>query len=226
MKRHEIKQRVYSLRRKGKTYREIQQLIGIKIPKGTLSYWCRSVSIPIQIQKVKQQKQITDLAKARTKALRVLVLRNHERIRRIREKNKLLVSLMNRPSIAKIALVFLYLGEGSKSPRLSSLVFGNSDPRIIKSFLKLLGTCYPLDESKFRCTVQCRADQNPRKLVRYWSKLTGIPLGLFYKTQIDPRSVGKPTRKKDYKGVCRINYFSAQIFHELRVIGDVLTMGL
>ena len=41
-------------------------------------------------------------------------------------------------------------------------------------------------------------------------------------TKIDVRTLGKPTKKQDYKGVCRVDYFSAEIFIELKEIADLI----
>ena len=111
----------------------------------------------------------------------------------------------------------LYLGEGAKSSR-GSVCFGNSDPFIISLFLNLVRKCYKVDEKKFRCTVLCRADQSVGNLEKFWLKITKIPKSQFYKTRIDARTIGKPTKKLDYKGVCVINYFSADIFLDLMQI--------
>ena len=64
----------------------------------------------------------------------------------------------------------------------------------------------------------CRADQNTKKLEKFWSNITRIPLSQFYKPRKDARTIGKPTKRKDYKGVCKIDYFSADIYTELMMI--------
>ena len=115
----------------------------------------------------------------------------------------------------------LYLGEGSKA-RKGSLCFANSDPLVIELFLSLMRKCYSIDTNKFRCTVQCRADQDIKNLENFWMAITKIPKSQFYKAQIDPRTIGKPSRRLAYKGVCRIDYFSADIFTELMVIPKVV----
>ena len=133
--------------------------------------------------------------------------------------------LIKNKDIAKISLAMLYLGEGSKTR--SSLMFGNSDPTIISLFLRLLRYCYKIDEDKFRCTLQCRADQDIQKLEKFWSNITNIPLSKFYKARVDPRTIGKISKNPEYKGVCRIDYFSADIFNELtKVIEAIDKTGL
>ncbi|HLD21589.1 MAG TPA: hypothetical protein VJB65_01705 [Patescibacteria group bacterium] len=126
---------------------------------------------------------------------------------------------------AKIALAMLYLGEGTKCQGRCTITFGNSNPIIIRLFLALLRKCYPIDESKFRCTIQCRADQNIENLTHYWTSVTNIPLHQFYKSRIDKRTIGKITMKPKYNGVCRIDYFSSAIYLDLLAAIDNLTMG-
>ena len=55
-------------------------------------------------------------------------------------------------------------------------------------------------------------------LVKYY----GIALNLFYEAQVDSRTIGKVLRKINYKGVCRIDYFSADILNELTEVSRVI----
>src|SRR6185503_10293099 len=119
---------------------------------------------------------------------------------------------LDEEAAAKIALTMLYLGEGTKNPKRGGLVFANSDPYIIKLFLKLLRQCYDINPLQLHCTVQCRIDQDEARLAQFWSGITDIPLKQFYKAQKDPRTAGKPLKNLDYKGVCRIDYLSAIVF--------------
>lgn len=123
--------------------------------------------------------------------------------------------------IAKIVLVTLYMCEGTKNG-VASVVFCNSDPVIIKLFLHLLRTVYAVEETKMRCTVYFRADQDETVLKKYWSTITGIPLGQFYDHSVDKRTIGKKTMKKEYKGVCRIDYFSSLTFYDIMATAKVV----
>ncbi len=155
-------------------------------------------------------------------ALRTLKEKREKHLLNIRNGVAHLPQVLENFNVQKITLATLYMGEGGKTRR-SSLMFGNSDPLLIRMFLELLRHCYKIEETKFRCTVQCRADQDTRQLERFWAQTTGIPFTQFYKTRIDPRTIGKPSRKLDYKGVCRIEYFSADLYNELKIIASVLT---
>ena len=57
---------------------------------------------------------------------------------------------------------------------------------------------------------------------KFWSKITGIPPKQFYHAQVDKRSIGKITNKKEYKGVCRIDYLDGKTFDEIMVIDNII----
>lgn len=215
------KEKVIRFRKQGKTFREIQILIRQKIPKSTLSYWCAPYPLSTQHQKRVQKIVQLNLAKARKRALSLQHERREKYYADLYLKNQNLYVLLRQNKVGKLVLATLYLAEGGKTKH-GSLMFGNSDPEIIVLFLKLLRQCFPIDENKFRCTIQCRADQNTRELQTFWSSITKVPLTQFYSPRIDPRTIGRTSRKKDYKGVCRIDYFSARIYHELKIIGKIL----
>jgi len=57
-------------------------------------------------------------------------------------------------------------------------------------------------------------------------QITKIPKSQFYKARIDKRTIDKPTKKVNYKGVCRIDYFSSDIRIELDQVIEVINKGL
>lgn len=225
MDRADIKNKVILLRQGGRTYSEIKKILKIDIPKSTLSTWCGSVELPPSAQERIKNQIKQNLVKARQLAVRANKQRREEYILGIINKNKEYGELSKDKTIAKLCLAMLYLGEGGKSLKQGKVYLGNSDPKIIGLFLSLMRYCYIINEAKFRCTVQCRADQNSYKLVYFWSKVTQIPPSQFYKPQVDKRTIGKPSRKSNYKGVCRIDYLSAHTQLELIKICDIFIKG-
>jgi hypothetical protein len=220
----QFKERAIALRRDGKTYTEIQSLIGVNIPPSTLCTWFGKTLFS---SREKERIFLNGKERIRTgvvKAAETKILHRREHFENIRLSNLYLKDVFSDKDVAKVGLTMLYLCEGSKR-RKSSLYFGNSDPGIIQLFLRLFRDCYIVDERKFRGTVQCRADQDTEKLMRFWSETTLIPPNQFFHPQIDKRTIGIPTRKANYRGVCRIDYFSAAIYNELMVIGELLLTG-
>lgn len=211
-----------ALRKQGKTYSEIRLLIP-GVPKSTLSNWLSTLELSKK-QKDKLSRNVNrKLIKARAQSLLVMRNKRDKYFSDIENKNLDFTNLLNsNKGSAKLVLAALYLGEGTKNMR-GSLRLGNSDPGIIKLFLKLLRSCYIIDETKFRGTVLCRADQDIKSLNKFWIQTSGINKKQFYKARIDVRTVGKPSRKLDYKGVFVIDYFSASIFHDLLTLGKMMS---
>lgn len=216
-----FKKRVIELRRSGKTYGEIRNIIGKDIPKSTLSLWCNKIYLTSEQKKRIDKMIIKNCEKGRAVAWEVNKKKREEYLKSVNSRVNHLAQLLKNKDNAKMVLATLYLGEGSKR-NIGSLMFGNSDPNIITLYLKLLRFCYVVNEKKFRCTVQCRADQNIVRLEKFWSNITKISLNQFYKARVDPRTIGKKSKNLNYKGVCRIDYFSADVFTELMEIGRIL----
>lgn len=218
---HDIKIRAVKLRKSGHSYTEIQNVLGKEIPKATLYYWFRNIEITVSGAKRLEGIHSSSLRRAQKASILVRAGRRKAYFDEKVLRNSYLQDELSSDSVRKVVIAILYLAEGSKSER-GQLTFGNSDPDIIRLFLGLLRESFIIDERKFRCTLQARDDQDISGLENFWSEVTGVPLSQFYKARIDPRSVGKISRKKEYKGVCRVNYFSSDLLYELMVIGTLL----
>ncbi|MBP9864442.1 hypothetical protein KBC54_03270 [Patescibacteria group bacterium] len=221
-----IRDKVIALRRKGESFSSINAHLGQRIPKSTLSNWCQNVHLPSHVLRQKHKCMLAHLVHARQKSTESKKSLQIAKTEKIIKDNIKLKNLIEQPDVAKISLVILYMCEGMKKANRASVTFGNSDPSIIRLFLHLLKICFSIDETRFRCTIQCRADQTPAQLETFWSKVTGIPQNQFYSTRIDERTRNRPSRNKSYHGVCRIDYFSADVFKELVAIHHLLTEGL
>jgi hypothetical protein len=211
-----------ALRRSGFTYQEIADQLGQRLPKATVATWCRGIELGAAAAKERRLRLQPKLAKAREAAQAIKRKRRLKRERQAKARLQPLVALLDDVRVAKIVLAMLYAAEGGKTHNRACVTFGNSDPRMIKLFLRLFGQCYELDPSRFRCTVMGRADMDYSRLNDYWQKVTRIPNSQFYAPRIDPRTVGKPSRKPDYKGVCRIDYFSAPVYNDIVLAIDVI----
>ncbi len=216
--------RVKQLRKRGKTYSEIQKIVNRHIPKSTLSYWCKDIPLPLGFQRRIKEYGKFNLNKARTIALAVIKVKREIFLKNLQERNQYLIKKVDR-DIQKMLLAILYYCEGAKWKSHSGLQLGSSDPELIKFYLNLLRECYDIDHDRLRCRMGYRADQNIDKLQKFWSKITKVPLNHFFKTKPDPRSIGKKTKKKNYKGVCVVSYGDTKIQLELETIAKILFKG-
>jgi len=69
--------------------------------------------------------------------------------------------------------VGLFLGEGSKKNKFN-VALANSNPQILRLFLKFLREICGVEERKIRSALNIFNDINTRVAVRFWSKMTKI----------------------------------------------------
>ena len=221
----QTKNNVLKLRRRGKTYNEITANLGY-ISKGSLSYWLNNVRLSrVALARI-EKKRKTSLVKARQAAVIKLKQKQEDQALDMRNRLSPLANRLADSEISKLALSFLYLGEGAKWKSHRGLQLGSSDPKIVLLYTKLLKKCYGIDKDIFRCYVCYRADQNFNKLKKYWAGILGIPLTSFYKSSPDKRTIGKPTKNKAYKGVCVISCAGTKIQQELELLPNLILEGL
>lgn len=220
----ELISKIRYLRSLGKTYGEIIAEIKIRLPKSTLSSMVLGVTLPENYTERIKNLNTTNLTRGRKIAREINAIKREEFIEKIKQINLPIAEKIKDKTTAKIALAMLCLGEASKyNPNGNrSFYLGSSDPRIVVIFLNLLKQCFVFDIEKIRATVQCRADQDTNDLKKYWQGVTNIPDRLFYKPQIDKRTIGKSTKKLNYKGVLRVDYFDTRIQLELESLADLV----
>ncbi len=114
----------------------------------------------------------------------------------------------------KLLCSFLYWGEGSKNT--NSLIFTNSNPKMIRSYLTLLRKSFELDESKFRALVHVHEYHEDIEIKKYWSKITNIPLSQFSKSYLKPHT--SKNIREGYKRTISIRYYDYKIALELSFI--------
>jgi hypothetical protein len=215
-------QKAIKLRSEGLTYSEIRSALNLEIPKGTLHSWFKEIVLPKSYYDKVSKLNLKHLRGARLVAAKANKIKRQEFLDQLDKVNLPIAGLINNYEPAKIALAMLCLGEASKYKPRRSFNLGSSDSRIIIIFLVLLRKCFNFNQSKVRCTVQCRADQSIEELERFWQDVTKIPKAQFYKAQIDPRTIGKPTKKENYKGVLRIDYLDIKVQLELESLAKLV----
>lgn len=213
-----LKQSAISLRKKGFSFPMIEAKLGI--PRATLSYWFKNLVLSSSAKDRILVRKQQNLIKTRKKALVVL------KQGRINEQKK----LEKRISLdfenfefdkrnKELLLVMLYLGEGFKIK--SYIGLGNSNPKIALMFVKLLRDIYCIEESRLRCYLHLRMDQDYEKEILFWSNALKISKSYFGKTQFDKRTQGIKTWL-GYHGVCIIYCYDARIEKRLTEIQNYL----
>lgn len=222
----EVRKKIRDLRKSGLTYSEINSALELTIPKGSMSYICKDIELTND-----QKQRILELNRKQLIILRKkAVIRNKEifdkKVANYRENNVHLKILMENRETRTIALAMLYLGEGAKWKGRRGPMLGSTDPQIITIYINLLISCYGISREVMRCRIQHRADQNAEELKQYWAEVTGIKKSSFYPSYVDRRTIGKVTKKLDYKGVCSVICPGTYIQLELEQIAGIINEAL
>ena len=214
----ELRPDAIQFRKKGFSIGRIERQLGI--PRSTLSGWLRN----IQLTQKQKEKLLQDAKKGLIKARKGAVLwHNIQKKKRLKEAENLAIETIRGIDITdkkmlELALAILYMGEGTK--RKLETAMGSSDPLILKFFLAILKALYGFDLKKVRCQLNLRADQNPEKMKRFWSKELKVPLNNFGYINIDNRTVGSKTYPH-YKGVCYVICGNVAIQRKLIYLSEI-----
>lgn len=167
------------LRKEGKSVGEIARTLSVS--KSSISLWTRHIALTIeQVEKLRHNSLV---GSERTRIQQAMKLKNN-RLKLIETKNKegeLEFNFLNKKEL-DIAGLCLYWSEGSKKSRRIELC--NSDPNLIKAFVKWLKNCYQISLNELHCYVGINEAHRLREkeVIAYWHKITRIPLTNFTKT--------------------------------------------
>ena len=174
-----LKEKALLLRRKGKSYGEINQVLGLH--KSTLSTWLKNLPLS---KKVKAR----NINKAK-----VIWAKNISEFNKIRsEKYQKDTQLLIKKFSSEIPLptdrdlfftgVSLFWAEGGKREKWK-VVFVNSDPQMIEVMMKFFRKICKVPEAKFILVLHLYPNIDEADAKSFWSKITGLNLTQFRKTQ-------------------------------------------
>ena len=165
-----------TMRQEGWSYSDISNQLNI--PKSTLSGWFRST--PYTPNKKVQ-------ARIKTGQGTYGVRRHTERLAEVealKDQGFKEVGEMSKRDLWMIG-IGLWLGEGSKTIEQIRLV--NSDPNIIRLFIRWLREICNLEDTNITIAMHLYPDSNEQACRQYWMSITQLPVAQFRKTQIDLR---------------------------------------
>ncbi len=197
------------LRQQGYSYGQINKKL--KIPKSTLHYWIGNVHLSdehatrIKTQWIKAIQPLGALAnkKEKDKFLENIRTKTQKEMKKLTPNNLVLKSILST----------LYWAEGSKG-RSSSLIFANTDPKLVLLYLTLLRNCYPIDEPKLRIRLHLHYYHKSKKIKEFWSNLLNIPIKQFGKIYWKKRSKTKKFRQ-NFGGICFVGYNNVRLKDEI-----------
>ena len=199
-----LKEKAFELRKQGLSYSEINKRVPVS--KSTLSLWLRDVQLT-----TKQKFRLKELSKtgqpygARAqKKIRV------ERTKVIIGNAKKEVSVITDRELLYIGTV-LYWAEGAKQKKHNPserVSFSNSDPAMIRVFLKWLTNVAKVDGDLIDFQIYSNENirDREREIVKYWSAITGYPEDKFDKIYYkkDKKKKYRRNQGKNYYGLLRV----------------------
>lgn len=110
--------------------------------------------------------------------------------------------------------IMLYWGEGYKAGDMT-VDFANSDKDMIKLFLKFLRRVCGIDEKRVRIYPYFYANQDIKKCINFWSKVTKIHKKQFTKPYIRENYNKDKTNKMPY-GLIHIRYSDKKLLNLIK----------
>lgn len=198
-----------SLRRQGKSYREIRD--ALKIPLSTLSEWFRDEAWSAEIAK-RLGAEAQKISKARIMALDKV---RGEHLKRVYEEARTeaaleLQQLKYNPLF--IAGIMLYWGEGTKGG--FGAQFSNSDPEMINFYVKFLRDACGIPIEKIRAHIIIYPDHEEKTTRAFWAQSSGIPWGNFTKSVLIQ---GRHKVRRLSWGVCMVTVSSTYFREKMHV---------
>lgn len=215
MKFEILQKRAINLRFNGYSFREIGEIL--KISKSTASLWTRDVVLSEKAKKRIEELSIKGRIQGAATVARRILLEELEIRKRIASELEGIDKFS--PNLKKISCALLYWAEGSKKDK-SRVAFINSDPLMIKFFLKLFRESFKIDEEKFRAMIHIHSYHNEITQLNFWSDITGIPISRFSKSY---RKInGGKIINAGYQGCISVRYYDKKIYKELMFICEEL----
>lgn len=194
--------RAESLRRKGKSIKEIAR--GVGVSQSTASRWCSDIILsPEQKGDLERKRR-----EAGAKALAPWILRNQNLKKKDLEKQNLRgrqdLGKMTKRDLLLLGLG-LYWGEGYKRGS-QEWGFTNSDPKIIRTILVWLREYYGVSTERIiaRLTINLRYESQAERLIDMWAQKTEIPLAQFGKSTFISGYNSSKLNDDTYRGTLRI----------------------
>ncbi len=168
------------LRLQGKSYGEILKILNIP-SKGTLNAWFKNLELSKAAKEKLQDKM--DLARERG-----LFKFNEERTKKVQNENKEITQQffdqVKEIPLKDFALIgaALYWAEGrtrEKDGKHPPVSFSNSDPEMIKIFMKYLRKIFIVKEDKIKYEIQTHPNISEAEAKRFWSKIVETEINNF-----------------------------------------------
>lgn len=170
------KQLAVKFRRKGMSYGLISEQLGVS--KSTLSNWLKDLPYTPNEQVLSRIRCGQGAYGLRRRQMRI------DEISKLKAQGITEVGKISKRDLWMIGLG-LWIGEGSKTMEQIRLV--NSDPRVVRLFIRWLREICELHDENITIAMHLYPDSDELSSMKYWMDITKLPQQQFRKTQIDRR---------------------------------------
>jgi hypothetical protein len=205
------KQKALQLRKKGWSYSQIQEKLGVG--KSTLNTWLCDLPLP--------QERIRELRANSSKRIErfrnTMRIKKESRLEGVYKKVSHDIGVLSSRDLF-LAGLFLYWGEGTKMQN-SSVVLTNTNPAMLKVFIRWL-ELFNVKRTDLRIKLHLYSDMDVKKSTDFWSKELNIPATQFRKPYIKKTDLQSISYKSGFgKGTCCVMFGSRDLW-------EYITMAL
>lgn len=199
-----LKDKVRGLRLLGYSLGQIRE--ETKLAKSTIRLWITDITLSEEQQIALKNRTQTALQAGRIRVQGAQKEKNEQIKKELFNIGKKEIGSLNNRDLF-IAGVALYWAEGFKNSHEHRLGFCNSDPGMIKFYLRWLteGLHVQKKDLVARLTLNSSYKEKTEKIESYWSEITEIPLSQFTKTFYQKTQWKRQYSTDNYYGVLRIH---------------------
>jgi hypothetical protein len=181
---NKFKAEAVKMREAGYSYGMINERLGV--PKGTLSEWFKAKPFKPNKEVLKRIQHGPILNGERRHNQKV------EEVLRLRSKGKEEIGALSDRDFLLLGLG-IYIGEGTKA--FEQIQIANANPAVIKLMVQWFQRAFRLGTENITIAVHLYPDNDEKDCIGFWSKMTGVSVNNFQKTQVDIRKNKKFFKK-------------------------------
>lgn len=188
------KEIAFHLRKEGKTYKEIQNVL--RVSPSTLSFWLSNEEWSKHTKKINTEKHIirsTEHMRKMNEGRNLMLEKKYKKVEEDAEKE----FEVYKSDPLFMAGLMVYAGEGDKTNRFN-IRLANSEFYLHLVFIRFSEKFLDVKRDKIKVWLLLYPDHNIKENIEIWSKKLNIPIENFNKSQV---ILGRETKRKLQYGV-------------------------
>jgi transcriptional regulator with XRE-family HTH domain len=209
MARRKDKQKAVVMRKKGMSYSQIKEKLGVS--KSTLSGWL--YNMPLSEKRIRELQADNPVRIERY--INTMRAKREVRLKEVYKKASKDIGKFSKRDLF-LAGIFLYWGEGTKAQN-SLVALTNTNPAMIKFFIKWL-ELFDVKRKDLKIKLHLYSDMDIKQSLDFWSKELNIPISQFYKSYVKKNSLKYISYKNGFgKGTCSVIFGSRDLWEYITI---------